>query len=82
MEEVAYVVATDYPEVDIHAFIKTMDYDACLRLIEEESKIRVQFPDLEFDFHVVFLEGRPLSDFINPLPALVYSREKAVAQPG
>jgi hypothetical protein len=39
-----------------------------------EYRIMEEFPDLPVDFHIHYLEGKDLSDFIKPLPVLAFSK--------
>ena len=76
IEEVQYVVAPE-PGVDIYTFIKERNDAVVHQIFEQEYAMLRNFPDLLVDFHIFFLEGRDVQDFINPLPRLVFSRAKS-----
>ncbi len=46
-------------------------------VFHREYKVMDEFPDIPFDFHTRYLEGKPLESFVRPLPTLVYSRKAA-----
>ncbi|MBM2826713.1 MAG: hypothetical protein HW403_777 [Dehalococcoidia bacterium] len=60
-------------EIDVHTFIEDRDVEVCRRISEVELQIILANLDLDLDFHVWYLDGRPLHQEICPLPALVFS---------
>ena len=74
LEDVHYVVAVEPMRPDIFTFIRTIDDDVMKHVFSAQNVIHEEFPDILIDFHVRFLEGRPLDYFLDPLPELTYSR--------
>jgi hypothetical protein len=75
IDEVQCVVGVD-AGTEIYTYIKQMDRSVSKRIFEKENQIILDFPELPTDFHIVFLEGRPLEDFVRKLPELAYVRNK------
>ena len=76
IEAVRSVVAFD-EELDIFTYIKDLDEAVMSRVHQVEITIMEEFPLLLVDFHIRYLEGRPLESFVHPLPTLTYLREKS-----
>ena len=76
IDDVCYVVAFDEDELEISTYITRPDEDVMSRVFRAEFEIMKRFPLLPIDFHVWFLEGRPLEALVNPIPPLIYSRER------
>jgi hypothetical protein len=75
IEDVLYVLAADEDEPSFWTFITRLDDRVSSQVHYAEMEIMDQFPDLLLDFHVRYLEGRPLESFIRPISPLVYARE-------
>lgn len=77
--QVHHVVAFDDHDGDFFTFIKRRDEAVCKTIFHHQYQVMREFPDLGADFHVVYMEGRPLEQFISPLPGLVFSRSTSNA---
>ena len=75
IDDVRYVVAFEDDELDFYTFITKLDQRVSSQVHSADIVIMEEFPDLLVDFHVRYLEGRPLETFVRPLPQLVYARE-------
>ena len=75
IEDVQYVVAFDDDEPQISTYITKLDDKVSSRVHRAEFVIMDEFPSLLVDFHVWYLEGKPLRNFIHPLPRLTYARD-------
>jgi hypothetical protein len=76
IEAVQYVAAYEPRRPDIFTYIECMDESIMERVFEAEDAIDAEYPDLLIDFHVVFLDGRTMEDFVRPVPALFFDRAK------
>lgn len=76
IEDVRCAVVFDDDELDFYTYIEAMDDAVMTRVHHAEIRIMEEFPDILMDFHVRYLEGKPLEAFIDPLPALSYLRGK------
>ena len=74
IEDVQYVVAFDDEEPEISTYITRMDEAVTMQVIRAEIPIMEGFPNLPVDFHVWYLEGRPIESFVGQLPTLAYVR--------
>jgi hypothetical protein len=74
IEDVRHVVAGDDGEPRIYTFITRMDEPVMFEVFHVEYRIMEEFPDLPVDFHVRFLEGKPLESFLRPMSNLTYSK--------
>lgn len=72
--EVRHVVALNGRSPDIFTFIVKRDEQVCKLVFRAEDQIMDEFPKLEVEFHIKYMEGRPLDHFIHPLPDLIFSR--------
>jgi hypothetical protein len=75
IEDVQYVVAFEDEETQISTYITKLDEAVSSRVHHAEFVIMDEFPSLLVDFHVWYLEGKPLRNFIHPLPRLTFARE-------
>lgn len=82
IEDVRYVVAFDEEELDIYTYIDALDEAVMSRVHHVEMQLMDEFPTLLVDFHVRYLEGRPLEAFTSPLPGLTYVRGNGDDVPG
>ncbi|HWO73498.1 MAG TPA: hypothetical protein VNN21_08065 [Dehalococcoidia bacterium] len=71
--QVKHVVGFEQGQ-DIYTYIESRDEDVMKKVFRAEDKVFDEFPETLIEFHVVYLEGRPLEDFVRPLPKLVFSR--------
>jgi hypothetical protein len=78
--DVCYVTATEPRRPDIHTYIKRWDQDVMHQVFLAENKVADEFPELLIDFHVWFLDGRRIHDFVNPLPELFYQNPSVKTQ--
>jgi hypothetical protein len=78
--EVVHVVGFDDQAREIFTFIDIRDERVALRVFECQDILLSEFGDPFVDFHITWLSGGYLTDFVNPLPPLVYSREAEVAR--
>jgi len=76
IEDVHHVIAGDDGEPRIYTFITKMDEPIMFEVFHAEYRVLEEFPDLPIDFHVRFLEGKPLESFLRPASALHYSRKE------
>lgn len=72
--QVRHVVGWDDNSPGICTFIDCRDEAVCKAIFDVESRIMDQFLNLNFNFDVIYLEGRPVEDFVRPLPELVFTR--------
>lgn len=72
IEDVHHVVALDEGEVHVFAYITRLDDAVSHKVYEAEFQVLDEFRDLPIDFHVRYLEGRPLPSTSSPL---TYYRE-------
>jgi hypothetical protein len=77
IDDVRYVVASDAGGPEISTYITELDEDVSTQVFHAEYRIMDDFPELPVDFHVWYLEGKSLEDFVRQLPPLVYSRQPA-----
>jgi hypothetical protein len=77
IEDVRHVVAWDDGEVDISTYITRLDEAVMFRVNRAARAIYEEFPDLPVDFHIWFLEGRPIDSFVRSLPQLRYSKPES-----
>lgn len=77
IEAVQYVAAYEPRRPDIFTYIECMDEAIMERVFDAENTIDARFPDLLIDFHVVFLDGRTMHDFLRPAPALFFDRQRS-----
>lgn len=73
--QVRYAVALNGERPDMFSFINEMDPHASEQVHKAEYQILEEFPRIEIEFHIIYLEGRPLEDFIRSSAELVFSRE-------
>jgi hypothetical protein len=64
----------DEGEAHIHTYIQENDRELIGALIRSEYESRHMYPDVDLEFHVTFLVGRPIDVFVKPAPRLFYSR--------
>ena len=74
IKQVTHVVVSEGSTPAIFTYIKKRDEAVCKRIFEAEFQVADEFSQLEAEFHIIYLNGHPLQHFINPLPALVFSR--------
>ncbi len=82
IEAVQYVAAYEPRRPDIFTYIERMDEAIIERVFEAEEAIDAEFPELLIDFHVVFLDGRTMEDFVRPVPALFFDRTRETGANG
>jgi hypothetical protein len=75
IDDVRHVVAFDGDTPEVFTYITKLDEDVMFQVFHAEYQIMADFSEIPVDFHVRYLEGKPLESFIRPLPALVFSRE-------
>ena len=75
IDDVRHVVAFADGAPEIFTYIRHRDDEVCRAIYQAEYRVADDFPELGMDFHIVYMEGRPLSKFVSPLPGLVFSRE-------
>lgn len=63
IEDVHYVAAFDDEEPEISTYITRLDESVSFRVHGAEICIMDEFPDLPIDFHIWYLEGRPIDSF-------------------
>jgi hypothetical protein len=78
--EVAHVVGFEDQARDIFTFTQVLDDRVALRVFECQDMLLTEFGEPFVDFHITWLNGQQLTDFVNPLPPLFYSREVEVAR--
>lgn len=80
IEDVQYVVAFDFDdeEPEISTYITKLDEEVAVQVFHAQDELIDHFPHLPVDFHIWYLEGNKLSDFVRHMPPLVYAREKNV----
>ena len=71
---VAAVVVVPGPERDLFTYIDDRNEEAIEQLLDAEDKLFELFDDVLFDFHLVYLEGRPLRQMAPTSRKVVYSR--------
>jgi hypothetical protein len=77
LDDVQYVVAFDEEEPEISTYITKLDEAVMVKVIRAEIPIMEEYPDLPVDFHVWFMDGKPIESFVGQLPPLVYARPKS-----
>lgn len=72
---VRYVGGMSGESPDIFAFIERRDETVCRSIFEAEDRIVQSFPKLNIDFHITYLEERPIEAFLSPPPSLFFARK-------
>ena len=75
IEDVCNVVVLEDGKPKLFTFIRQLDDAVSSQVHNAEFQIMDDFPELPVEFHVRYLEGRPLKSFISPLSALTFSRK-------
>jgi len=78
IEAVQYVAAYEPRRPDLFTYIECLDESVMRSVFEAEAALDEEFPELLIDFHVVFLDGRTMEDFVRPVPNLFYDRSSAI----
>jgi hypothetical protein len=68
IEDVHYVVAFDDDEPEISTYITKLDEAVSRLVFHAEFKIMEEFPQIPIEFHVWYLEGRPIESFVRNPP--------------
>jgi hypothetical protein len=71
---VAAVVVVPGEERDLSTYIDKRDWDVSEKLMDIEDELFAAFDDQLFDFHVWYLEGRPLEDELPRNCRVIYRR--------
>ena len=71
---VAAVVVVPGEERDLSTYIDKRDWDVSEKLMDIEDELFAAFDDQLFDFHVWYLEGRPLEDELPRNCRVIYQR--------
>ena len=71
---VAAVVVVPGEERDLSTYIDKRDWDVSDKLMDIEDELFAAFDDQLFDFHVWYLEGRPLEDELPRNCRVIYRR--------
>ena len=74
IDDVRHVVAFEDAGPEFFTYITSRDDEVCYTIFRAENELRRRFQELEIDFHIVFMEGRPLEHLVAPLPPLAYSK--------
>ena len=74
IEDVQYVAAFDDEELDFFTYIASSEQSVYSSIHNAEAVVVEEFPDLLIDFHVRYMQGRPIETFIRPLPPLLYRK--------
>lgn len=75
INQVRYVIGFDSSAPEVFTLIDKRDEAVCRAVFEAEDRIVQAFPRLDLDFHITYLEGRPLEAFFAPPPSLFFARE-------
>ena len=71
---VAAVIVVPGEERDLSTYIDKRDWDVSEKLMDIEDELFAAFDDQLFDFHVWYLEGRPLEDELPRNCRVIYRR--------
>ena len=82
IEDVQYAAAFEPRRPDIYTYIKKRDEDVSKQIYRAEDVIADEFPDLLIEFHVRWLEGRSIEEFVGSAPPLFFARDGLPAPSG
>jgi hypothetical protein len=77
IEDVRHVVAFDDELPEIFTYITKLDEKVMFQVYDAQVSIMEDYPELPLDFHIRYLEGRPLESFVYPMPPLSFSKVDA-----
>jgi hypothetical protein len=78
---VNFVVATALDGLRIYTGLQRRTLRSCRLLYELEDFVRQEFPRLSVDFHIVYTDGRPWTEFLSEDDAIVSYREIKKSDP-
>jgi len=75
IDEVYCVTAVEPSRPDFFTYIRQRNDEVVRQIFQAEKAVNKEFPDVLIDYHIIFLEGRPLEDFVTHQPEFTYLKK-------